>query len=168
MVRDLPKPYRVYRKRSRMSMSAAVKLVPVQEAYDDLLNRTLSRVSCDLGRLIYLASTRDYNTGNYYHEGLVSRFSPEVARKALEIAHRQAFYRVSAFSLEDLVSDLEAYMRSTRENPQEFLRAWQKLEPYRVAIPTEVNLTVARLFTSNVRLALAILRFRQEPSHSRR
>ena len=149
-------------------MSAAVKLVPVQEAYDDLLNRTLSRVSCDLGRLIYLASTRDYNTGNYYHEGLVSRFSPEVARKALEIAHRQAFYRVSAFSLEDLVGDLEAYMRSTRENPQEFLRAWQKLEPYRVAIPTEVNLTVARLFTSNVRLALAILRFRQEPSHSRR
>src|SRR6267143_3790172 len=120
-VRDLPKPHRVCGRWSRVSMSAAVRLVPVQEAYDDLLNRTLSRVSCDLGRLIYLASTRDYNTGNYYHEGLASRFSPEVARKALEIAHRQAFYKVSSFSLEDLVSDLEAYMRSTRENPQEFL-----------------------------------------------
>jgi hypothetical protein len=146
-------------------MSAAVRLVPVQEAYDDLLNRTLSTISCDLGRLIYLASTRDYNTGSYYHEGLSNRFSLDVARKALEIAHRQAFYKVSAFSLEELVSDLEAYLRSTRENPQECLRAWQKLEPYRVAIPTEVNLTVARLFTSNLRLALAILRFRQEPSH---
>ena len=149
-------------------MSAAVRLVPVQDAYDDLLNRTLSRISCDLGRLIYLASTRDYNTGNYYHEGLSSRFSLDVARKALEIAHRQAFYKVSAFSLEDLVSDLEAYLRSTRENPQECLRAWQKLEPYRIAIPTEVNLTVARLFTSNLRLALAILRSRQEPSQSHR
>src|SRR5712692_6276435 len=168
MVRDLPKPYRVYGKRSRMSMSAAVKLVPVQEVYDDLLNRTLSRISCDLCRLIYLASTRDYNTGNYYHEGLASRFSPEVARKALEIAHRQAFYKVSGFSLEDLASELEAYLRSTRENPQEFLRAWQKLEPYRVAIPTEVNLTVARLFTSNLRLALAILRSRQEPGQPHR
>ncbi len=149
-------------------MSAAVKLVPVQEAYDDLLNRTLSRISCDLGRLIYLASTRDYNTGNYYHEGLASRFSPEVARKALEIAHRQVFYKISALSLEHLVSGLEAYLRSTRENPQEFLRTWQTLEPFRVAIPTEVNLTVARLFASNLRLALAILRFRQEPSRSHR
>src|SRR5260370_9252851 len=151
-----------------MGMSAGVHRVAVQEAYADRLNLTLSRVCCDLGRLIYLASTRDSNTGNNYHEGLVGRFNPEVARKALEIAHRQAFYKVSAFSLEDLVGDLEAYMRSTRENPQEFFRAWQKLEPYPVALPTEVNLTVARLFMSNVRLALAILRFRQEPSHSRR
>ena len=149
-------------------MSAAIKLVPVQVAYDDLLNRTLSRIPCDLGRLIYLASTRDYNTGNYYHEGLASRFSPDVARKALEIAHRQAFYKLSAFPLEDLVSDLEAYLLSTRENAQDFLRTWQKLEPYRVAMPTEVNLTIARLFTSNLKLALAVLRFRQEPRHSSR
>jgi hypothetical protein len=168
MVRDLPKLHRVGLEGSRVSMSATVRLVPVQEAYDDLLNRTLSRISCDLGRLIYLASTRDYNTGNYYHEGLASRFSPEVARKALEMAHRQAFYKVSGFSLEDLTSDLEAYLRSTRENPREFLRTWQKLEPYRIAIPTEVHLTVARLFTSNLRFALAILRSRQEPSQSHR
>jgi hypothetical protein len=149
-------------------MSAEVKPVPVQEAYDDLVKRTLSRISCDLGRLIYIASTREYNTGSYHHEGLASRFSPEAARKALEIAHREAFYKVSSFSLEDLVSELETYLRSTRENPQECLRAWQKLEPYRIAMPTDVNVTVARLFTSNLRLALAILHFRQEPSHSRR
>ncbi len=149
-------------------MSAEAKLVPVQEAYDDLVNRTLSRISCDLGRLIYIASTREYNTGNYHHEGLASRFSPEAARKALEVAHRQAFYKVSSFSLENLVSELETYLRSTRENPQECLRAWQKLEPYRIAMPTDVNVTVARLFTSNLRLALAILHFRQGPSHSRR
>jgi hypothetical protein len=149
-------------------MSAAIKLVPVQVAYDDLLNRTLAGIPCDLGRLIYLASTRDYNTGNYYHEGLASRFSPDVARKALEIAHRQAFYKLSAFPLEGLVRDLEAYLLSTRENAQDFLRTWRKLEPYRVAMPTEVNLTIARLFTSNIRLALAVLRFRQEPTHSSR
>src|SRR6266550_2895514 len=146
-------------------MSVAVKLVPVQEAYDDLLNRTLSRISCELGRLIYLASTRDYNTGNYYHEGLASRFSPEVARKALEIAHRQAFYKVSSFPLEILASNLEVYLGTFREDPQEVFGTLQKLEPYRVTIPTEVNLTVARLCTSNLRLSLAILRFRQEQSH---
>ena len=145
-------------------MSAQVKLVPLQQAYDDLVNRSLSRIACELGRLIYLASTREYNTGNYYHEGLADRFGPEAARKALEIAHRQAFYKVSAYPLEDLVEELERYLDSTKENPLECLRAWQKLEPYRIAVPADVNATVARLFTSNLRLALAILRFRQGPS----
>jgi hypothetical protein len=149
-------------------MSAEVKLMPLQQAYDDLANRTLSRIPCDLGRLIYLASTREYNTGNYYHEGLAGRFGPDAAVKALEIAHRQAFYKVSAFSLENLVSELETYLQSTKENPLECLRAWQKLEPYRIVVPADVNVTVARLFTSNLRLALAILRFRQEPNRPRR
>jgi hypothetical protein len=143
-------------------MGASVKLVPVQQAYDDLLQRTLARISCDLGRLIYLASTRDYNSGAYHHEGLAARFRPEIARKALEIAHRQVFYRLSGYSLEDLVEELQLYLQSSRESHQEVLRTWQKLEPYRVAVPMEVNSVVARLFLSNVRLALAILRFRQE------
>lgn len=146
-------------------MSAEVKLMPLQEAYDDLVNRSLSRIPCELGRLIYLASTREYNTGHYYHQGLADRFGSEAAQKALEIAHRQAFYKVSASSLEDLVAELERYLASTKEEPLECLRAWQKLEPYRIAVPADVNATVARLFTSNLRLALAILRFRRTPSH---
>jgi hypothetical protein len=95
---------------------------------------------------------------------LADRFGPEAAQKALEIAHRQAFYKVSAYSLENLAEELERYLKSTKEEPLECLRAWQKLEPYRVAVPAEVNATVARLFTSNLRLALAILRFRRGQS----
>jgi hypothetical protein len=143
-------------------MSATLKLVPVQAAYDDLLRRSLSKISCDLARLIYLASTRDYNTGTYHHDGLAARFRPDVAGKALEIAHRQIFYRLSAYSLEELVEQLRTYLDCSHESPAEVLRTWQKLEPYRVAIPLEVNPAVARLFLSNVRLALAIWRWRQE------
>jgi hypothetical protein len=148
-------------------MSATVKLVPVQAAYDDLLQRSLSRISCDLARLIYLASTRDYNTGAYHHDGLASRFRADAASKALEIAHRQVFYTLAAYSLEELVQQLETYLDCSHESPQDVLRIWQKLEPYRIAIPVEVNPTVARLFLSNVRLALAIWRQRQEqtPPH---
>jgi len=144
-------------------MSATVKLVSVQDAYDDILERTLARISCDLARLVYLASTRDYNTGNYHHDGLAARFSADVARKALEIAHRQVFYRVSAYSLEELSEEVEIYLKSSRESPLEVLRAWQNLEPYRIAVPMEVNPAVARLFLSNIRLALAIFRHRQQP-----
>jgi hypothetical protein len=145
-------------------MNATVQLVPVQAAYDDLLRRSLSKISCDLARLIYLASTRDYNTGTYHHDGLAARFRPDVAGKALEIAHRQVFYQLSAYSLEELVEQLQTYLDCSHESPEDILRTWQKLEPYRVAIPVEVNPTVARLFLSNVRLALAIWRFRQEQS----
>jgi hypothetical protein len=133
-------------------MNAAVKLVPVQAAYDDLLQRSLSKISCDLARLIYLASTRDYNSGNYHHDGLAARFRPDVAGKAL----------LSAYSLEELVEQLRIYLDNSHESAADVLRIWQKLEPYRVAIPVEVNPAVARLFLSNVRLALAIWRFRQE------
>jgi hypothetical protein len=144
-------------------MSATVKLMAVQDAYDDILERTLARISCDLARLVYLASTRDYNTGNYHHDGLAARFSADVARKALEIAHRQVFYRVSAYSLEELSEEVEIYLKSSRESPLEVLRTWQNLEPYRIAVPMEVNPAVARLFLSNIRLALAIFRHRQQP-----
>ena len=142
-------------------MTASARLVLVQEAYDDILRRSLSKLSSDLGRLIYLASTRDYNTGSYHHDGLSDRFSPEVARKALEIAHRQVFFKVSAYSLQELVQEIEFYFASSHEDPERVLLTWQKLEPFRVAVPVEVNPVVSRLFLSNIRLALAIFRFRQ-------
>jgi hypothetical protein len=146
-------------------MDATRQITPVQAAYDDLLVRTLSKISCDLARLIYLASTRDYNTGNYYHDGLSARFSAEEASKALERAHRKLFYDLAALSLEQLVAELERYVQASREDSREVLRMWQKLEPYRVAIPMEANPTVVRLFLSNIRLALAVWRLRQEPPY---
>ena len=144
-------------------MNAAGKLVPVQAAYDDLLQRTLAKLPGDLARLIYLASTRDYNTGTYHHDGLASRFRADAASKALEIAHRQVFYTLAAYSLEELVRQLEIYLDGSREQPQDVLRIWQKLEPYRIAVPVEVHPTVACLFLSNVRLAVAIWRHRRAP-----
>ena len=148
-------------------MDVPDKTVTVQEAYDDLLRRSLSKISGDLARLIYLASTRDYNTGKYHHEGLAARFQAEAVCHALELAHRQIFYRIAARSLEELVGEVEHYVSSSRQSPEEVLHVWQKLEPYRVALPVDVNVALAQLFVSNVKLALAILRRRQEQSATR-
>ena len=137
-------------------------MVTVEEAYDDLLRRSLSKISGDLARLIYLASTRDYNTGKYHHDGLAAHFRVEIACKALELAHRRIFYRIAACSLEELVQEVELYLSSSRQSRDEVLQVWQKLEPYRVALPVDVNVAIAQLFVSNTKLALAILRRRQE------
>ncbi|MCU1243541.1 MAG: hypothetical protein JWO71_4267 [Candidatus Acidoferrum typicum] len=147
------------------------RMVAVEEAYDDLLRRTLSKIDGDLARLIYLASTRDYNTGKYHHDGLAARFQEENAGQALELAHREIFYRIAASSLQELVDQVAIYVSSSRQGREEVLQVWQKLEPYRVALPVDVNLAVAQLFVSNIKLALAILRQRYrreelEPSRS--
>jgi hypothetical protein len=136
------------------------KIFPADElcAYEDFCSRTLAGIPTAIERLIYIASTRDYNSGLYHHEGLASRFGAGVAGKALQRAHSEAFQTVSAMALRQLSQEIQQYMKSSREEPAAFLNAWQKLEPYRVAIPLEVDPTIAELFVSNVKIALAILR----------
>jgi len=136
------------------------KMTTVEQAYDDLSRRSLSRIDGDLARLIYLASTRDYNTGKYHHDGLAARFQDEIAGQALELAHREIFLQIAARSLEELVHHVEVYVSSSPQSREEVLQVWQKLEPYRVALPVDVNIALAQLFVSNIKLALAILRRR--------
>jgi hypothetical protein len=144
-------------------MSVPSNAVIFEAAYDDLLRRSLSKISGDLARVIYLASTRDYTTGTYHHDGLAARFRSDVAAQALETAHREIFYRIAACSLEQLVGELETYLNSSHQAREDVLHIWQKLEPYRLALPMDTNAAVARLFVSNLRLALAILQRQARP-----
>lgn len=140
---------------------------PMQTAFEDLFSRTLSRIPNHIGRLIYLASTRDYNSGTYQHEGLAARFSPADANRALKAAHHQVFEQLAALSLEELVKELGEYIKTSDEAEGEFLKAWRELEPYRVAIPMDVDPTTAQLLLSNVRVALEVLRIRQKQAEVR-
>lgn len=132
----------------------------VEQAADDLRNRTLAEIPRSLDRLIYLASMRDYNTGLYYHDGLASRFTQEVACEALADCHREAFSHLVGCSLRELVGQMEGYIDSTHTSPREFVTAWKKLEPYRVAVPVETDPVTAQLLFSSFKIALAILEAR--------
>ena len=138
--------------------------ITIDEVYADLLQRSLSRVPNDLARLIYLASTRDYNTGNYRHDGLAARFREDLACAALEMAHRQIFLQLAGLSLKELVNQLDLYLQNLPQSRQELLQLWQKLEPYRVALPLNSNVVLGQLLVSNLRLALAILQHRSRTS----
>ena len=63
----------------------------VEEALRDLRNRTLARLDGDFAKLVYLASTRDYNTGRYVHDGLSFRFPQPVVERAMAAAHLEVF-----------------------------------------------------------------------------
>jgi hypothetical protein len=133
----------------------------VDDAIQDIKNRTLAGISDDLSRLVCLASTRDYNTGRYHHEGLASHFSEEVAESALEACHRELFQQLTLISLEGLVRELESYVTSTAASPMEVVETWEKLQPYRVTIPLKCDSLSVEVFFSNIRCALAILRIRR-------
>lgn len=142
-------------------MRLELKRENVEAAIEDIKRRTLAGLPGDLARLIYIASTRDYNTGQYYHEGLAMDFSEEVAGRALAACHREIFERLAPSSLEDLIKQLETYVSSTHARPNEVLEAWKKLEPYRVTVPLGCGRLTAEFFFSNIRIGLAVLQARQ-------
>lgn len=139
-----------------------MKRVSVEEAIEDLQNHTLEGISGSIAKLIYLASTRDYNSGRYYHDGLAFRFTEEVAQTALGLYHAKVFQELVSSSLEELCSQLESYMKSSGIAPNDFLELWRKLEPYRVTVPLDCDNLSASLFFSNIKVALAILQTRPE------
>jgi len=51
-------------------------------------------------------------------------------------------------------------MDSTHTSPADFIAAWKKLEPYRVAVPVDTDSLTAEFLFSNFKIALAILEAR--------
>ena len=152
---------------NRVNTTARLANPDARKAYDDLWQRTLGKISGELNRLIYLASTRDYNSGRYHHAGLEATFGYEAVRQALETAHQEIFWKLTRSSLEQLVRELEVYIRSSGESPEELLRTWRTLQPYRVAIPLEVDAMAAQLLLSNLKLGLEVLQKRRSQQATR-
>ncbi len=142
-------------------MGNTVRNIRVEEAIQFLENRTLAALPGDVARIVYLASTRDYNTGDYLHAGLFSRFSEEAAVSALIACHQAIFRRLVHSSLEDVVQQLEAFMQSLPAPPEKFLEGWMEYEAYRALIPRHSESLVARLFFCEITTALEILHARQ-------
>lgn len=133
--------------------------IEISTAVEDLKKHSLASLHGEIARLVYLASTRDYNTGEYYHDGLAVTFTQEITSRAIAQCHEEVFQRVLKAPLEELVSDLEEYIKGGYSK-DEIIRTWLTLEPYRVIIPLTCDPLSARLFCSNLMIALAILESR--------
>ena len=134
-----------------------IRRMDAKGALKDLEERTLAFIPGLIARLLYLASTRDYSTACYYHDGLAFRFTNEAAEMALESAHREAFEELVFSPLEVLIQELDGFIKSTQAEPKKILATWKKLQPYRVVIPQDCNPVASELFFSNIRIALAVL-----------
>jgi hypothetical protein len=138
--------------------TSRIRNLEVEAAIETIKRRELSGLRSEFSGLTYLSSTRDYNSGRYYHEELARRFNEEAMERALAACHKEVFERLVYLPLAELARQLEIYLSVIPEDPTNILRAWSRLEPFRVLMPMCSDQLSIELFVSNVRIALTILR----------
>lgn len=131
---------------------------------EELWRRTLAHIPSIYGRLAFLASLVDVNTGRYEHQGLRTIFGPEEADQALRKSHEEVFLVWLSLHLEQQKADLELYFSTLPAAKRVLVENWRRLMPYRAAPPAWASAAQRQLFESNLSILLKLLWNGLEPS----
>ncbi len=123
----------------------------------ELWRRTLSRIPTLFGRLVYLSSLRNGNTGTYEHFGFAQRFSSREADRTLRTSHLDSFADWLSFSIEEQKADLESYLAELPEDSRAVLANWRLLPPFANLIPAPARQPERDLFLSDMLLVLELM-----------
>ncbi len=123
----------------------------------DLWRNTLSRIPTTFGRLVFLSTLRDSNTGIYTHYGFAQRVGDETAHEALRQSHFECFSEWLAFSLEAQQSDLDQYLSGIDGDRKTILDNWIRTKPYRNLIPASALDMERKLYLSDLETLLELL-----------
>jgi hypothetical protein len=125
---------------------------------EDLWRNTLSQIETSFGRLVYLSSLRDPNTGAYEHFGLSQIFGEAESQRTLRASHGVVFAEWLELSLEAKKRDLDDYLSSLGRDPRSVIATWLRISPHRNLMPLDVLLAERELFLSEVRMLLELLK----------
>jgi hypothetical protein len=124
----------------------------------DLWRHTLSQVPSVFGRMVYLCSLRDPNTGCYQHYGLAQSFGEEEADRVLRESHQASFAEWLCFNLEQQKADLDLYLSGLDGNRRVILDTWIRLAPYRNLAPSTTREVERQLYLTDLETILELLR----------
>src|SRR5579859_4178934 len=127
-------------------------------ALADLWKHTLSQIPTLYGRLVYLASLRDPNSGVYRHHGLSAAFGREESSQALKHSHERIFSEWLTLPLADKSSDLGNYLQSLDDPQGMVVSHWLRSDHYRAQIPDSARPMESELFHGDLEALLQILR----------
>lgn len=124
----------------------------------ELWNRTVVQIASVFGRLVYLASLRDQNTGQYQHFGFSQRFSEREADKTIRHSHKNVFLDWLCLSLEQQGKDLESYLDSLGQDRKTIVANWREWPVYMNWIPPQSRPADRELFKSDLEIVLELIR----------
>jgi hypothetical protein len=124
----------------------------------DLWRHTLSQIHCVFGRLVYLSSLRNGNTGRYEHHGLALVFGEEEADRTLRRSHEEAFAEWLGFNLEQQKADLDLYFSEQGTDRKTIVETWMRLASYRNLLPSSAEAVQRELYLADLETILSLLK----------
>src|ERR1700736_6447725 len=112
----------------------------------ELWQRTLSQVPSVFGRLVYLASLRNPNTGAYEHFGFAQRVGERDSGQTIKRSHINVFSDWLCFSLEQQKEDLERYLDALGGDKRTVVANWLEWPPFMNWIPVQTRPVERELF----------------------
>jgi hypothetical protein len=120
--------------------------------------RTLAAIPTFIGRLAYLASLRNVNTGSYEHFGLAQRIGEGEVDRTLRRSHVTIFQEWLCFGLQRQKEELEEYFSGLEGDRREIVANWLSLEPYNNWVPGESRDVERKLFYADLAVVLELVR----------
>ena len=111
-----------------------------------------------LGRLAYLASLRNPNTGVYEHFGMSERLGAGETDRLIQRSHLDIFRQWLCFNLERQRAELGDYLASVEGNRDNILSHWLSLGPYAAWVPAESRDVERNLFYTDLEILLELIR----------
>jgi hypothetical protein len=129
-----------------------------RSALADLCKHTLSRIPTTSGRLVYLATLRDVNSGTYRHHGLITAFGRDEAVRALRQSHQATFQSWLQLSLAEKNDDLRQYLASLDDSSDDVAEYWLQSQVYRSYVPASALEAETELFCRDLEVLLELFK----------
>ena len=123
----------------------------------DLWKHTLSRIPTVYGRLTYLASLRDRNSGVYRHHGLSTIYGREESAHAMRDSHEQAFAEWLKLGLEAKTADLGEYAGELEDPREVVLKHLATTAASEFQLPDNARPMERKLFHRDFEIAVELL-----------
>jgi hypothetical protein len=129
-----------------------------RNALADLWKHTLSQIPSTYGRLAYLASLRDANSGIYRHHGLGAAFGREESVSALRKSHQDTFREWLLLPLSTKSADLITHFQNVEENPRQVVTYLARATPYLTQVPDSASPAQRLQFKIEMEILLELIK----------
>ena len=123
---------------------------------EDFSSQTLAAISSDFGRLYYVSSLKDPDSGRYEHDGLMSLYPENAVQAGVSHCHEELFSRILETPLNDQARDLRECLGSAGDKYWDVVENWRETRYFREMCPEGLPDYLQDLFCSNMGALLAI------------